>query len=90
MPSIDVFNRSDNFKKRNQHDFLNVSERIFFRGSGNNFMIYIFIPQNVFDYLITTPTFLSSDVDFRLDVLSRLQKKEKIQEVNLVENASSL
>lgn len=53
-------------------------------------MIYIFIPQNVFDYLITTPTFLSSDVDFRLDVLSRLKKKEKIQEVNMVENASSL
>ena len=40
------------------------------------FMIYIFIPQNVFDYL-TTPTFLSSDVDFRLDVLSRLKKKRK-------------
>ena len=58
--------------------------------TGIIFMIYIFIPQNVFDYLITTPTFLSSDVDFRLDVLSRLQKKEKIQEVNLVENASSL
>ena len=58
--------------------------------TGIIFMIYIFIPQNVFDYLITTPTFLSSDVDFRLDVLSRLKKKEKIQEVNMVENASSL
>ena len=37
------------------------------------FVTYIFISQNVFDYLITTPTFLSSDVDFRLDVLSRLK-----------------
>lgn len=44
--------------------------------TGIIFMIYIFIPQNVFDYL-TTPTFLSSDVDFRLDVLSRLKKKRK-------------
>ena len=45
--------------------------------TGIIFMIYIFILQNVFDYL-TTPTFLSSDMDFRLDVLSRLKKKEKI------------
>lgn len=41
------------------------------------FMIYIFIPQNVFEYLTTTPTFLSSDVDFRLDVLSRLKGERK-------------
>ena len=45
--------------------------------TGIIFMIYIFIPQNVFDYLTTTPTFLSSDVDFRLDVLSRLKKKKR-------------
>lgn len=46
-------------------------------GMGIIFMIYIFIPQNVFEYLTTTPTFLSSDVDFRLDVLSRLKEKKK-------------